>query len=251
MSNREQPRGAPAAARHRDAGTRRRSLTDEAYDAIKRDIIRCELEPSLPVTEEQLAERYGVGRAAVRAALKRLYQQGLVVLVTPKRYTIAPITIKQAQDICSLRLLLEPTAARLAACRINDAVLAQLESLCDVVYEVGNRQSAERFLRANTDFHLAIARAAGNDVLVDFVATLLEQEERLNHLSYTLRDRNDEVHSEHAEILNALRRRDEAAAECLMRRHIAASSKFVVEAFLASPSVQQAPVTAPLPPTLS
>lgn len=223
-------------------GGRRRSFTDEAYEAIKRDILRCELEPSLPVTEEQLAELYGVGRAAVRAALKRLYQQGLVVLVTPKRYAIAPITIKQAQDICSLRLLLEPTAARLAATRADEDVLERLEALCDVTYEVGNRRSAEHFLRANTEFHVMIARAAGNDVLVEFVSSLLEQEERINHLSYSLRDRNDQVSHEHRDILNALRQRDAAGAEALMRQHIEASSRFVVEAFLSSPSVQQAPV---------
>ncbi len=56
----------------RDAATR--PLAESAYQLIKRAIIRCDLEPGQQVREEQLADRFGVGRATVRPALKRLYQ---------------------------------------------------------------------------------------------------------------------------------------------------------------------------------
>src|SRR4051794_14938933 len=93
----------------------RQSLAQTAYDTIKRAIIRCDLEPGQQVTEEQLAERFGLSRATVRPALKRLYQEQLVRTITRQRYVIPPITLKDAQDLFELRLLLEPAAARRAA----------------------------------------------------------------------------------------------------------------------------------------
>ncbi|MGH2551680.1 MAG: GntR family transcriptional regulator, partial [Thermomicrobiales bacterium] len=55
-----------------------RPLAELAYERIKRAILRCDLEPGSQVTEEQLAERFGISRSVVRPALKRLYQQQLV-----------------------------------------------------------------------------------------------------------------------------------------------------------------------------
>src|SRR4030081_2119071 len=69
-----------------------RSLADQAYAAIKLAVIRCELEPGEGVTEEHLAAHYRVGRAAVRAALKRLCQEELVEVALRPCYSIAPVT---------------------------------------------------------------------------------------------------------------------------------------------------------------
>src|SRR5438128_1631929 len=70
------------------------SLAERAYRAIKRDIIRCELEPGGLVTEIQLAKRYRAGRAAVRSALNRLYQERLIQSMPRQGYRIAPVTLR-------------------------------------------------------------------------------------------------------------------------------------------------------------
>src|SRR4051794_20870972 len=135
----------------------RRPLAHTAYEMIKRAIIRCDLEPGQQITEEQLAERFGLSRATVRPALKRLYQEQLVQTITRQRYVIPAITLKDAQDLFDLRLLLEPVAARRAAGRVDQAQLTRLNELCCAHYELGDRESAEAFLRANTEFHVTVA----------------------------------------------------------------------------------------------
>jgi DNA-binding GntR family transcriptional regulator len=220
-------------------------LSDRAYERIKRDIITCALEPGQNFTEEQLADQYGVGRAAVRAAVKRLYQEQLVQVGPAKRYAIAPITLKHAQDVYQMRLLLEPAAARMAAGTLSAEQIAELKQLGTAQYRPGDRQSAEDFLRSNSKFHVEVARASGNEIMVEMVASLLDRAERLNHLSHMLGDRNEEAFHEHHELLDALVRGDCDCAERVMYEQIESARTFVMSALTASPVIQSMNVLGP------
>jgi DNA-binding GntR family transcriptional regulator len=220
-------------------------LSDRAYDRIKRDIIVCALEPGQPFTEEQLAEEYGVGRAAVRSAVKRLYQEQLVQVGAAKRYAIAPITLKHAQDVYQMRLLLEPAAARMAAGTLRPEQIEELERVGTAQYELGDAKSAEDFLRSNTKFHVEVARASGNEIMAEMVASLLDRAERLNHLSHMLGDRNEEAVHEHHELLDALSKGDGERAEAVMRQQIESAKTFVLRALMSSPAIQSMNVLGP------
>lgn len=229
----------------RTVETRRQLLADRAYAAIKRAIIRCDLEPGRQVTEEHLAEHLGLSRASVRPALKRLYQENLIHMLSRHRYVIAPITLKDAYDLFDMRLLLEPTAAERAAKRVTPQQLERLAELCKAQYRVGDRESAEEFLRANTEFHVTIAQASGNDLLAEVVANLLDREERLNHLSHMLQDRNAAAIDEHQALVEVLRAGDGERAKQIMAQQIEAARAFVIEALVNSPSVQSVNVEIP------
>lgn len=220
-------------------------LSDQAYERIKHDIITCELEPGQPFTEESLAEQYGVGRAAVRAAVKRLYQEQLVQVGRAKRYLIAPITLKHARDVYQMRMLLEPEAARMAAGNLTPERIADLERLGTAQYQPGNRQSAEDFLHANSKFHVEVARASGNEIMAETVASLLDRAERLNHLSHMLGDRNEEAVHEHHELLDVLSRGDGDRAEAVMHQQIESARQFVLRALTSSPAIQSMNVLGP------
>jgi len=221
-----------------------RSQAEVAFEQIKDAIIRCELKPGAPVTEEELAERFQTGRASVRAALKRLYQQHLVHAVSLRRYIIAPITLREAQDVFEMRMLLEPAAARKAAGKVDLVQLLRLNDLCQVHYLAGDRDSAEAVLAANTEFHLTIARAARNDILAETIAAVLDRYQRLNHLSHMLHDRNVEAYHEHSELVEALEAGDADNAEAVMARQIAAARSFVIDALISSHSLQEVNIQA-------
>jgi DNA-binding GntR family transcriptional regulator len=228
---------------HDDDGERK-PLAEAAYDLIKRAIIRCDLEPGQPVTEEQLAEKFGLSRATVRPALKRLYQEQLVQTITRQRYVVPAITLKDAQDLFDLRLLLEPAAAKRAAGRVDAVQLRRLDELCRARYKPGHRESAETFLRANTEFHVTVARASGNALMAEVIRNLLDREERLNHLAHMLNDRNADAYHEHHDLVEALIAGDGVRAEAVMAAGIASARAFVVQALLSSPSIQSVNVGA-------
>jgi DNA-binding GntR family transcriptional regulator len=222
---------------------RRHFLSDQAFRQIKRDIIRCALAPGIEVTEAQLAERYRLGRAPVRVALLRLGHEGLVRPVPRRGYVVAPITLRDVQDIFQLRLLLEPAAARLAAGRVDGERLRRLDTLCRAGYTPGDRASASAFLRANKEFHVTIARASGNERLAETLARLLEEMERLFHLGLAVRNRTTEMQHEHATLVNALVAGDGTTAARLAVEQIESAQKMVWDAVMSSSSLLTTSIT--------
>ena len=210
------------------------SLSQRAYQCIKREIVKCEISPASVITEIELAERFAVGRAAVRGALARLYQEGLVKPVARRGYEVAPITIKRARDLFAIRLMLEPPAARLAAGQADRDQLKKLDELCRAGYERSKPASIERFLRANTDFHVTVARASGNDRLAETLASVLDEMERFFHFALPSLDRGNEMRHEHHDLVDALLAGDGAKAESIASEQIRAAQKMVLDAMISS-----------------
>lgn len=214
-------------------------LTDKAYQAVKQDILVCELAPGADVTERELGVRYGMGKAPLREALIRLTHEGLLESIPRTGYRITPVTIQDVEDIFALRLLLEPAAARQAAGRIDQALLQELNELCRAGYTPGDRASESAFLRANRQFHVAIADASGNRRLARLLGQLLEETERLFHLGLAVRDRTEEMKHEHEDLVAALVNGDAAAAEDATIRQIEAARAMVMDGILSAAWLKQ------------
>lgn len=207
------------------------SLTGVAYERIKRDIVRCTLQPGGEVTEAELASRYKLGKAPVRAALIRLGQDGLVQPLARRGYLITPLTIQDVHDLFEFRLLLEPATARLAAGRLGEAGVQRLRDLNRADTALGTA-----FNRSNSQFHAAIAAAAGNRRIAEALSRLHDQMERLFHLR--LRDGEQQRgHEEHEHIIAALASGDGEAAERLASEHIQNGRQTLMEAIFSSPEL--------------
>lgn len=154
------------------------SQAEIAYDAIKQDILTCVIKPKQRLTEADLAERYRLGRASIRVALNRLYQEALIDVLPRYGYVVAGDDEMDAQDLYQLQLVLETTSARLAAGRADARQLIELDRACADATNVDSIEDATRFLHANTNFHVAIATATGNALLARFVRILFERLER-------------------------------------------------------------------------
>ena len=229
-----------AAGRHSTLGSR---LTDTAYERVKRDILECVLVPGAEVTERLLRDRYAIGKAPLREALVRLGHEGLVQSVPRSGYRVTPVTIQDVQDIFALRLLLEPAAARLAAGRIDGPSLVRLNEPCLTGYVPGDRASESAFLRANREFHAAIANASGNRRLARVLQQLLEGTERLFHMGLAVRDRTEEMKHEHQALMKALIDADGDAASRATVDQIEAARTMVMDGILAAPWLKQLAVS--------
>src|SRR3954447_21722471 len=210
------------------------SLARRAYDALKLDVLTCELAPGAQIFEGELAGRYGMSKTPVREALNLLGQEDLVQVLPRRGYLVAPITLRDVQEVFQLRLLLETAAAELAAEHITEEGLRQLNALWAVPSTYRDRASYARFLRANREFHVAVAQASGNGRLAAFVGKLLEDMERILHLGLDLRDSAEEMAAEHAELVDALLRGDGALARRVVTAQLQASRKRVLEPLVGS-----------------
>lgn len=213
------------------------SQSEAAYAELKRRVIRCELAPGQHITEAQLAGETGIGKTPIREALTRLAQEGLVSSIRGHGYEVAPITLGDLQDLFAYRIILEGTAAQLAAGHVSPVDLRRLNELCHAHYMVGDAASEDRYLQANFDFHTKVAEASGNRRLAGAVRQVMEESERLLHLSDVLKNRTEEVSSEHQGLVDALIAGDGETARKMAVQHIAASQRLVLDALLLSPSL--------------
>jgi len=195
-----------------------------AYERVRQAIVAVELAPGTAISEVQLVDRFGLSRAAVRAALARLRTEGLVRAEPRRGHVIAPLTMRDVTEIYDLRLLLEPPAAGAAAGKMSRAELSRLRELCEPVPDLDDSASAQRFLRTNNAIHLSIAAAAGNRRTAAIVAQLLDDSERarLIALRAGAADHGVRAHEEHLELLAALGNGDGALATRLMSTAIGA-----------------------------
>jgi len=205
------------------------SLALQAYEAIKKDILTCELDPGRQIAQAQLAERYSLGLTPIREALKRLENEGYVQSIPRFGYLITPITASDVQELYELRLVLETEAVRMAAERAPAAALQALCEHASFTYRYGDRESYSAFLEANLEFHTQTALASGNRRLAELVRRTLGEMTRIFHLGLDLRDSAEEMRDEHLQLCRALQDRDPDAAGRILREQIDRSQARVLE----------------------
>lgn len=209
------------------------TATDGAYEHLKRLILTGGLAPGEELREGALTESSGFGRTPVREALRRLVQEGFVEVRPRQGYRVSVVTLASVRDLFEMRLLLEPAAAELAATRASQEDLAALHDLAHESYVPGDPHSYERFLERNREFHVSVAKAAGNERLASTLRVLLEEMQRLFFISLSSDGTAVELVHEHHELHDALLARDAARARQVVIDQIEASRSRVMAGLLA------------------
>jgi DNA-binding GntR family transcriptional regulator len=186
----------------------RLSLRQKAYDAIKREIITCRLSPGESISELQFVERFQVSKTPIREALTALQKDGLVHYIPNRGFTVAPITIRDVQEIFEAREFFETTLFRLAMANLSDASIAILDGFSKVEFDINSPAAVDVLLQANENFHLEIARLAGNSRLLDYYRNLLNEAQRLIYLDFKNSNISRAWHTSHHELMDSIRNRD-------------------------------------------
>ena len=212
-----------------------RNLNDIAYTKIKDDIISCALQPGEDVSEGVLAARYGLGKAPIRNAMMRLRQEGLIISRGRQGNAVSAITLRDIQEIFQLRLVLEVTAVRLAAGKVDAQRLRDLNEAAHASWSPGDEAGESAYLKANREFHRYVAETAGNQRLAALVVSLMEQHERIVHLGLALQRREHEFHHFHDDLVVALIEGDGEWAAQLTESALRGGQKKVMEALAGVP----------------
>jgi len=210
------------------------SLTEKAYAILKSEIIACKLPPGSDVSELELADRLGMSKTPVREALGRLDREGLVATYPRRGYRIAPITLKDINDLFTIRIVLERTAAALAAQNMTDAEFDVLEELAGASYTLEEHKTLVHFVDANRLFHSMIAKGSQNPRLYNLLMDHLDESQRFFYIGAQSRDINVETNRDHVGIVDVLRKRDAAAAGQIMAEHIEATRVGLNESIMKS-----------------
>src|ERR1700688_2384257 len=210
-------------------------LYEQIVQQIEESIRKGELtEGSQLPAERDLAKQFGVSRTAVREAIKALQEKGLVdafpgrgTFVTngtsnSMRRSLDRIIKSGEPDglayLVEVREILEPEIAALAAVRATDQDLTAMREALDVMESA--RQDSDAFIEADLDFHLALAEAAANPIvlsLIDSIVGLL-REQRLRIFYIGGGPQRGQHH--HKRILEAIQVHDPQEARAAMQAHL-------------------------------
>jgi DNA-binding GntR family transcriptional regulator len=223
--------GVSRAARGRPAsvGNGAESAVDAAYKWIEDEILSQRLAPGAMLDETVLARHTGVSRTPVREALRRLQQDGLIVKIPRRGSFVTSPTTEDVLELDFIRLLLEPAAARFATALITEQVLDRLDEKVGALElrldarGVGGSALDEGdlaldVLTLDSEIHDEVLQAVGNKRLRGIVLSLHNQLGAVRAM--TAARRAGTLLAEHRELLQAMRSRDEEAAEQAMRRHL-------------------------------
>lgn len=196
------------------------SLTERTYETILAAVQSLTLTPGECVSIQELTNQLGVSRTPLRAALRRLEQDGLVAIVPYKGVCVAPISAKDVEEILELRILLESYAAGKATKLLSPDELAQAEKILE---QMEKTHAEGRLLESATighQFHQLLLSKVDNHRLVGILRQLDIQYRRIRHYSADLRDRGATSIVQHEEMLRALKAGDAEQASQLMVEHL-------------------------------
>jgi DNA-binding GntR family transcriptional regulator len=204
-------------------------LADRAYFMLRDRIVDLRLPPGATLREDELMRELGIGRTPLREAVKRLALEHLVE-VRPRRGT--QVTDVHAEDIArfaEVRAELEAHAARLAAERMDDDLRPEAEELVAEL-EGAAEQDADALMRLDEQMHRFAWRASRNPYLEATLEGYYALSLRVWHLVLDRVPALPGAVHEHAAVLGALLAGDAARAEALMREHVNAFERQVLEA---------------------
>ncbi|GAA1298728.1 GntR family transcriptional regulator [Streptomyces sanglieri] len=192
-------------------------LRERVYEALLELITTRALRPGQHLVESELAGHLGVSRQPVREALQRLNTEGWVDLRPAQGAFVHEPTEEEADQLLSVRTLLEAEAARLAAANSSPAGIAALEELCAKGEQAVADDDVDLAVATNAAFHAKVMELAGNVVL----AELAGQVDRRVRWYYTpvARQRGTGSWIEHRSLIAAISSRDEQRATEIMRSH--------------------------------
>lgn len=191
-------------------------------DHLRDAIVDRRLAPGTKLNEAEVGTLFDVSRTVVRAALQALAFEGLVKSERNRGAFVANPTPDEARQVFASRRLIEPGLALAAAQRITSREVAAFRERLHDESELLNQRgpTARRAeIHASGDFHLLLAKVAGNTILLRFMEELVARSSLVIAL-YGRSGASSCGHGEHASILAALERRDGELASKLLLTHI-------------------------------
>lgn len=201
----------------------RSTLRDQVADSLRAAVVGGQMAPGEVYSAPVLAERFGVSATPVREALLDLVRDGLMEPVRNKGFRVTELDAAELDATGDVRLLLEPTAAALAAARPGPEraqAVSRLRGVARRVVEAAQRGDVVAHIRADREFHAGLLDLAGNPVLTETVMRLRDRS-RLYGVPVLAREgRLVETAREHDVLLDLVVAGDADGAATAMRAHV-------------------------------
>ena len=190
------------------------------FNEIKRRIIENEYKPGDIINEKRLVEEFKVSRTPVREVILKLSHLGLTNIIPRAGTYVAQIDIKLVMNAYEIKIKLESFAAELAAKRITEDEIKELETIKERIINCDFVREYKACISDDQLFHKKIRNASKNAILIEYLDNINDKTARfLRHIQYVIEDVkwfNQSVIS----IVEAIKQRDYIEAGKEAEKHV-------------------------------
>jgi DNA-binding GntR family transcriptional regulator len=197
------------------------SKSDLVTEALRELITDGQLSPGTPLRQRDLAEQFDVSYTPVREALRRLESEGLVVTDVHRGAVVTRTESDELEENYRILAALEALAGSLAVSKMTDDDVVEIDSLYRQVADCPPDDS--RLTELNREFHFRIYECAHSPMLLLLMRLLWRSFPRGPQAGRP----HEESIRQHAEILSALKRRDEEQVAAIIRDHVLGSISYL------------------------
>lgn len=217
------------------------TLAAAVVDSIREAILRGYLRLGAPLREIGLGKTLDISLGTVREALRKLEEEGLVEVYPHRGAFVTRLPRKKVREIYTLRAQLEPFAVRLAMedHAYTQSDMALFETLLERIGELERQGKVFEMVRADAEFHLAIAEKSGHDLLLEVLRNLQSKTMLVMAKVETVRSDREAEFELHRVVLDAIRSNDPQKAEEVLKKHIIESGDRLVKHMEAEPAADE------------
>ncbi len=198
-----------------------KSLMEATAEQIRDAIVSGELPLGSKLSEQRLADIFGVSRSPVRDALASLQTEGLVNISAKRGSFVFTPDLKEVDDLCEYRAVLEAAALRMALARNPEALVSGLSKSITEMQAALEKQDVGRYTRGDLQFHKAIIETCGNRSIAQaYERTISPVMALRTHLFTIMNATLDRSMEEHAVLVEACRSGDADEAVRLLEEHV-------------------------------
>lgn len=199
----------------------KKNLDELVFDRMRDRIINGEWEQGQSLEVDELSAFYEVSRTPVLQALKRMQNEGMVVVSRSGKFFFPTYDARQVRDVCRVRLLLELEAVDEIG---NKQIALDIDSLRGTArrcHQVMTREDITGSRRLDLEWHKALVASAGNECLTGLYTKVLGQFMVANYLqTFHTKQQQLVAADDHLKILDSLERGDFEGAKAGLREHI-------------------------------
>lgn len=211
------------------------NIADRVAEELRNAIESGSLAPGARLVERRLTAELGVSHIPIREALARLADDGLVERLPRRGARVRALTVRDLEEIASLRILLEQFVAVRVQERLTDRTEAELRRLVTSMIDAAGRGDSVRLFELDRRFHEKLWQLTDHGMLVELVSQLRGRINRFLRAANMALDADAlEAHARtHAQLVDAIASGNPKLAEATMAEHIRIAAARIAAALAA------------------
>ena len=201
-----------------------KSLNQQTYDRLKKEIMTFALSPGEPISAAKIADRYQVSRTPAREAIVKLETEGLIDIYPQSKSVVSKINIARANQEWFVRRSLELGMVDAFFDRVTQEDIDEMKFYANQLSVIGSSrmspEEAYEYLKHDNMFHMITYRVAKQDLAAEIISNMMVHYNRIRLLMDLDDNNKNRTVADHASLIECVEKKDREGYRAYLIRHL-------------------------------